>query len=66
MNGELELDELRGHFGGRVLAPEDPDDEDRAIAGFGRENYDRLAALKAELDPDNVFRLNHNVQPAVA
>ncbi len=40
--------------------------EDRVIAGFGRANYERLAALKAELDPDNVFRLNHNVQPAVA
>jgi FAD/FMN-containing dehydrogenase len=40
--------------------------EDRVIAGFGRENYDRLAALKAELDPENVFRLNHNVQPAAA
>ena len=39
---------------------------DRVIAGFGRENYERLAALKAELDPDNVFRLNHNVQPAAA
>jgi FAD/FMN-containing dehydrogenase len=40
--------------------------QERIIAGFGRENYDRLAALKAELDPDNVFRLNHNVQPAAA
>jgi FAD/FMN-containing dehydrogenase len=40
--------------------------EDRVIAGFGRRNYDRLAAVKAEFDPDNVFRLNHNVQPAAA
>jgi FAD/FMN-containing dehydrogenase len=40
--------------------------EDRVVAGFGRENYERLAALKAELDPDNVFRLHHNVQPAAA
>ena len=36
--------------------------EDRIQAGFGDE-YDRLAAVKAEWDPDNVFRQNHNVQP---
>jgi FAD/FMN-containing dehydrogenase len=36
---------------------------DRLVAGFGRGNYDRLAAVKAAWDPDNVFRLNHNVAP---
>jgi FAD/FMN-containing dehydrogenase len=38
--------------------------QDRVIAGFGRENYERLAAVKAEYDPDNIFRLNHNIKPS--
>jgi FAD/FMN-containing dehydrogenase len=36
---------------------------DRIVAGYGEENYARLAAVKAEYDPDNIFHLHHNVKP---
>ena len=37
--------------------------QDRVVEGYGRENYDRLAAVKAEFDPDDVFHLHHNIRP---
>lgn len=30
-----------------------------------RENYDRLVSLKNEWDPDNLFRMNQNIEPTV-
>jgi FAD/FMN-containing dehydrogenase len=38
--------------------------EDRVRAAFGDEKYDRLAAIKGEWDPDNLFRGNQNIKPA--
>ena len=39
--------------------------DERIRAGY-RDNYERLARIKAEYDPDNLFRVNQNVKPASA
>jgi FAD/FMN-containing dehydrogenase len=38
--------------------------QDRLVAAFGAAKYERLSALKAKFDPDNLFRLNQNILPA--
>jgi hypothetical protein len=37
--------------------------QERVRASY-RGNYDRLARVKAEYDPDNTFRVNQNIEPA--
>ena len=38
--------------------------EDRIRAAYPEPTWDRLRQVKAQYDPDNVFRLNQNIAPA--
>jgi FAD/FMN-containing dehydrogenase len=39
------------------------DEGEERIKATYRDNYDRLARLKAKYDPDNFFRMNQNIKP---
>jgi FAD/FMN-containing dehydrogenase len=36
---------------------------ERIRAAYGPERYERLVAVKRRLDPENIFRFNHNIAP---
>jgi FAD/FMN-containing dehydrogenase len=38
-------------------------DEAQTRAGYGAETYERLAAVKSDVDPANLFRHNRNIRP---
>ena len=42
------------------------DEGQERVRATYRGNYDRLARVKAQYDPDNVFRVNQNVRPAAS
>jgi hypothetical protein len=49
---------------GGVYLNFEPETQEAVVrAGFGDDKYERLAALKEQYDPENVFRGNHNVVP---
>lgn len=46
------------------MAAEGQHPMEQALASFGRSNLERLRELKRAYDPENIFRLNHNILPA--
>jgi FAD/FMN-containing dehydrogenase len=50
--------------GGVYLNFEQDEGAEHVRAGFGSEKYARLAALKEQYDPGNLFRINPNITPA--
>jgi FAD/FMN-containing dehydrogenase len=59
------FDRLAPHATGGVYVNFMPDDEAQRVSrGAYGPNYERLARLKAEYDPENLFRLNQNIGPA--
>jgi FAD/FMN-containing dehydrogenase/DNA-binding HxlR family transcriptional regulator len=51
---------LEPHGTGAYVNFLDRDDQERVRTAYG-DNYGRLAEIKAAYDPDNAFRLNHNI-----
>ena len=41
-----------------------PGDEEARVEGIYGASYRRLAEIKRRYDPANMFRINHNIQPA--
>jgi FAD/FMN-containing dehydrogenase len=45
------------------LGHDERDARAKAIAAYGPAKYERLVAVKRRYDPDNLFRINHNIPP---
>ncbi|MGH2572130.1 MAG: FAD-binding protein [Actinomycetota bacterium] len=68
--GDQETEWTRAFFGalephqtGVYLNFLDRDEQDRVAVAYGEDTYGRLRSIKGLYDPDNVFRLNHNIRP---
>jgi FAD/FMN-containing dehydrogenase len=59
--------DLRDYASGEIYLNFVGDEGERRVrAGYGERNHDRLARVKSDWDPGNVFRANQNVRPAIA
>jgi FAD/FMN-containing dehydrogenase len=58
--------ELGPHDAGAYVGFLGDEGEERVRAAYPGPTWDRLTAIKARYDPDNLFRLNQNIPPAPA
>jgi FAD/FMN-containing dehydrogenase len=56
---------LHPHLADRQYLNNLPADDGRIARGLWGANHGRLAEIKRRYDPDNTFRLNHNIDPAM-
>lgn len=56
---------LHPHLADRQYLNNLPADDGRIARGLWGTNHGRLAEIKRRYDPDNMFRLNHNIAPAM-
>ncbi len=45
------------------LGADTADPRQKAVAAYGPDKLERLTAVKRRYDPDNLFRINHNIPP---
>lgn len=57
------FEELHPYSAGGAYVNMMMDEGQERVRASYRGNYDRLATIKATYDPDNVFRVNQNIQP---
>jgi FAD/FMN-containing dehydrogenase len=58
------FDALHPHSAGGAYVNMMMDEGQERVRASYRDNYGRLAQIKAEYDPGNVFRVNQNIEPA--
>jgi FAD/FMN-containing dehydrogenase len=49
--------------GGNYVNFQTADESDARTVESYRQNYERLASIKARYDPTNLFRVNRNIRP---
>jgi FAD/FMN-containing dehydrogenase len=60
------FDALHPHSAGGAYVNMMMEEGQQRVRDSYRDNYDRLAAIKAQYDPDNLFRVNQNIEPKAA
>jgi len=58
------FDALHPHSAGGAYVNFMMDEGQERVQATYRDNYDRLAKVKAQYDPDNTFHINQNIRPA--